>query len=101
MRKLLPAGLCAALAAACQTGWVRPDGAAVDAARLDRAQQDCRVEQKLAALERAREARGRQLGQAGSNQASMLAREDYAAIERQLQGEIDACMRLQGYTRKG
>lgn len=90
-----------ALAAGCQAGWVRQDGAAVEAARLEQARETCRVERKLEALERARGERDEGLRQANSNQNKMQVREDFAGIERQVLGEIDACMRQQGYARQG
>ena len=101
MRTLLQALLLTALTAGCQSGWVRPDGAAVDATRLERAREVCRIERKLAGLERAREERDQGLRQAKSNQATMQVKEDFATIERQVQAEIESCMRRQGYARKG
>ncbi|MGD8419554.1 MAG: hypothetical protein PVI70_19420 [Gammaproteobacteria bacterium] len=101
MRTLLSAAVSITLAAGCQAGWTRRDGAAVDASRLEQALKVCRVERKLAGLERARDERDRGLRQAGSNQATTQVKEDFAAIERQVQAEIDACMQQQGYARKG
>jgi hypothetical protein len=101
MKRLLQAFLLAALAGGCQSGWVRSDGAAADATRLERARKVCRVERKLAALERTREERDRELRQSNSNQVTMQVKEDFAAVERQVQEEIEACMRQQGFARKG
>lgn len=90
-----------ALAAGCQSGWVGEDGAAANAQRLEQARAACRVERKLEALERARSELDRGLRQANSNQNKMQVREDFASVERQVLTEIDACMQLQGYTRRG
>lgn len=100
MKLLLPA-LILVLAVGCQTGWVRQDGGAVDATRLEQARSACDVERQLAALERAREDRDRGLQQANTNQGKMLAREDFAAVEQRVEREIEACMRQQGYARQG
>jgi len=101
MRTLLQVFLLTAFVTGCQSGWVRLDDRSVDATRLERARQVCRVERKLAALERAREERDKGLRQTNSNQATMQLKEDFAAIERQVQAEIESCMRKQGYARKG
>ena len=88
------------LAAGCQPGWVGQDGRAADAQRLEQARAACRVERRLEALERARGERDEGLRQANSNQNKMQVREDFAAIERQVLDEIDACMRQRGFTRR-
>jgi hypothetical protein len=94
--------LLTSLASGCSgLNWTRLDGSSADEARLEKALQTCRVERKLEGLERAREDRSRALGEAKSNQQKMVAREDYAEIERQVYQEIDTCMYRQGFRRPG
>ena len=94
--------LVAVLASGCASiNWTRLDGSTADDARLAKALETCRVERKLEGLARAEEDRSRQLAQARSNQQKMTAREDYAAIERQVYREIDTCMQGQGFRRRG
>lgn len=87
------------LASGCQLKWVRLDGDSVDQARLEEAKQSCRVERKLAALERAREERDDKLARSSTNEAKMLLKDDFDAVEKQVYLEIDTCMHKQGYMR--
>lgn len=90
-----------ALLAGCgqKLAWKRLDGASVDPARLQQAQKECRIEIKLAGIERAKEERNQKLGSSTSNQAQMLAKDEYEEIRRQVYREIDTCMNKQGYKR--
>jgi hypothetical protein len=72
------------LASGCQPKWLRLDGSSADEARLEKAKKTCRVDRKLAALER---------------EAKMLIKEDFDAVERQVYKEIDICMHGEGYKR--
>jgi hypothetical protein len=100
-RTIAAACLAATLASACGTTWTRVDGSSVNEAKLGQALAKCRVERKLEGLARAEEERKRELAQARSNQQKMLAKEDYAAIEREVYREIDICMHGQGFRRRG
>lgn len=85
----------------CRGGldWKRLDGAGVDPARLEKAQKTCRIEIKLAGLERARARRDEQLEQSSSDAAQTQAKNEYEEIRRQVYREIDTCMNRQGYRR--
>ena len=101
--KTLPiiTGLVLALLAGCQGGldWKRLDGGRDDPSRLERAQKTCRIEIKLAGLERARDERDERVRNASSDAAKKLAKDDYEAVRRQVYREIDTCMNRQGYRR--
>lgn len=90
-----------ALPGGCQKNlnWTPLDGSSSDAARLAKARKACRIEIKLAGLERARDDRDRKLDSASTNAAEMNVRDEYKQIKRQVYREIDACMRKQGYAR--
>ena len=85
----------------CSSPWYRLDGAGVEDADLQQALKTCRVARKLEGLERARDDRDDDLDQSTTNQQSMLIREEFSAIERQVYQEIDTCMYKQGYRRPG
>ncbi len=90
-----------ALLGGCQKNldWRPLDGASANPAQLEKASKACRIEIKLAGLERAQEERDQKLGAASTNQAKMLVEDDYEQIKRQVYLEIDTCMRKQGYKR--
>lgn len=88
------------LAGGCQQlKWVNLDGSSVNETGLEKAKKACRVGRKLEALERARDERDDDLARANSNEAKMLVKDDFAAVERQVYKEIDICMHRQGYKR--
>ena len=87
------------LASGCQPNWTRLDGGSADEAGLQTAKKTCRVEKKLAALERAREGRDDDITKSSSNDSKMLIKDDFAAVERQVYREIDICMHREGYKR--
>ena len=90
----------ALLAASCKTvSWQPIDGASSDASALAQARKACRIDAKLAGLERAEQERNDELRQAGSNASAMLAREDFEQVRRQVWREIDICMARRGYQR--
>jgi hypothetical protein len=60
------------LASGCQPKWLRLDGSSADEARLEKAKKTCRVDRKLAALERAREERDDDMAKSSTNEAKML-----------------------------
>ena len=102
--KTLPimiAGLALALQGGCQGGldWKRLDGGRDDPGRLEQAQKTCRIEIKLAGLERARDDRDERLKQASSDAAEQRVKDEYETIRRQVYREIDTCMNRQGYQR--
>lgn len=90
-----------ALLAGCgqKLAWTPLDGSDTDEARLQEAQKTCRIEIKLAGLERAREERDDKLRISSNNQAQMLAKDEYEEVKRQVYREIDTCMNKQGYKR--
>ena len=89
------------LSAGCgqKLAWTRLDGGKADSEQLQKAQKACRIETKLAGIERAREDRNEQLKKASSNEAEMLVKDEYEEIRRQVYREIDTCMNKQGYKR--
>lgn len=99
--KTLPIISLALLLAGCgqNLAWKRLDGGSINDARLQAAQKECRIETKLAGIERAREARNDGLRKATTNEAEMRVKEDYDAIRQQVYREIDTCMNKQGYKR--
>jgi hypothetical protein len=93
--------LLAALISGCGTTWMRLDGSSADEVRLEQALKTCRVERKLEGLGRAEDDLDRQLAAAKTSQQKDRARQEYAAIERQVYREIDICMHKQGFRRQG
>jgi hypothetical protein len=85
----------------CQTNldWTPLDGANADANQLEEARKACRIDIKLAGVDRAEEERDEKLSQSSTDQAKMLVKEDYDELRRQVYREIDTCMRKQGYKR--
>jgi hypothetical protein len=79
------------LASGCQPKWLRLDGSSADEARLEKAKKTCRVDRKLAALD--------DMAKSSTNEAKMLIKEDFDAVERQVYKEIDICMHGEGYKR--
>ena len=96
---LLLAGL--ALLAGCQKnlGWTRLDGSSPKAEQLEKASKTCRIEIKLAGLERAQEARDTDLDKASTDQAKMRVKDEFDQLRLQVYREIDSCMNKQGYRR--
>ena len=90
-----------ALLAACsqKLAWTRLDGGSPDPAQLEAVQEKCRIKFKLTGLERAREERDQKLKNSSSDQAQMLAKDEYEEIRQQVYREIDTCMTERGYKR--
>jgi hypothetical protein len=85
--------LCISTLTACQSGWVRLDGSQPGGDELARARANCKVDEKLAALE----SFGASVdGAANSNEARMLRIENYDAERARVDREIDACMQNAG-----
>ena len=85
--------LCISTLTACQSGWVRLDGSQPGGDELARARANCKVDEKLAALE----SFGASVdGAANSNEARMLRIENYDAARARVDREIDACMQNAG-----
>lgn len=89
------------LFAGCQSNldWKPLGSGSAEAAKLEEARKTCRIDIKLAGVDRAEEERDEKLGQASTNQAKMAVKDDYEALRRQVYREIDTCMRKQGYKR--
>lgn len=96
---LIIAGLI--LLAGCQKNlsWSRLDGNSPDSGRLEKARKACRIEIKLAGLERAEEERDRNLAKTSGNQAKMRVKDEYESVKKQVYQEIDTCMNKKGYRR--
>lgn len=90
-----------ALLGGCQKNlaWTRLDGTSADTDKLEQARKACRIDIKLAGVERAEEERNENLAKASTNQAKMLVKDEYEEIRRQVYREIDTCMNKQGYKR--
>ena len=87
------------VASGCQSKWVSLDGSSASETGLEAAKKTCRVDRKLTALERAREERNDDISNSSTNEARMVIKEDFDAVERQVYKEIDICMRREGYRR--
>ena len=98
---IISCGLILALLAGCQSGldWKPLDGGSIDPERLELAQKACRIDIKLAGLEHAETLRDERMRRATSNEAQMLAKDEYEDLRRQVYREIDTCMNRQGYQR--
>ena len=81
----------------CGSKWVRLDNSPVVEAEFQQARNACRVDEKLAQLEQIEAQRTESLVRAKTNEAKMLARDDYEIESRAVYAEIDACMEQQGY----
>ena len=100
MRNLLLILLASTAITGCQSSrWVELDNGAADAAGLQQAQRECRVDEQLAALEQARSDSNQAMRGANTNAAKMVVRDDIQIQERAVYAEIDACMRNQGFKR--
>lgn len=93
--------LALALLTGCQSSlnWTPLDGGSADATKVEKAHKACRIDIKLAGIERAEEERDKKLSQSSTDQAKMLAKEDFDQVEKQVYREIDTCMNKQGYKR--
>lgn len=96
---LLLAGL--ALLAGCQKNldWTRLDGSSPKVEQLEKAIKTCRIEVKLAGLERAQEERDTELNKASTDQVKMRLKDEFDQHRQQVYREIDSCMNKQGYRR--
>lgn len=92
-------GLALLVGCSQKLAWTRLDGGSPDPAQLEAAQEKCRIEFKLTGLERAREERDQKLKNSSSDQAQMLAKDEYEEIRQQVYREIDTCMTKRGYKR--
>lgn len=82
------------MAAGCASKWTRLDGGPVAKTAFQEARVTCQVDEKLEQIEAQRTV---QLRRAKSNEATMLAKDNFAAAERAAYAEINACMLQQGY----
>lgn len=89
------------LLAGCQKNlsWTRLDGSSPTAEQLQHARKVCRIDIKLAGLERAEEDRDADLVKASTNQAKMLVKDEYDLVVKQVYREIDTCMSKKGLRR--
>ena len=96
---LIIAGLI--LLGGCQSNlaWTRLDGSSATPEQLQEASKACRIEIKLAGIERAQEERDDDLNKASTNQSKMLVKDEYEQLKQQVYREIDTCMNKKGYRR--
>ena len=81
----------------CGSKWVQLDNNPVIEAEFQQARIACRVDEKLAQLEQMEAQRNNRLLRARTNEAKMLARDDYGIEVRAVYAEVEACMEQQGY----
>ncbi|MCP4388041.1 MAG: hypothetical protein GY802_07085 [Gammaproteobacteria bacterium] len=89
------------LLAGCQKNldWTRSDGSSPTPEQLQHARKVCRIDIKLAGLERAEEERDTNLSNASTEQAEMLVKGEYDLVKKQVYREIDTCMSKKGLKR--
>lgn len=78
----------------CASKWTRLDGGPIVQAEFQDARAICQIDEKLEQIEAQR---NNQLRRANSNEAKMLAKDDFVAAESAAYAEINACMQQQGY----
>ncbi|MCP4391407.1 MAG: hypothetical protein GY802_24150 [Gammaproteobacteria bacterium] len=89
------------LLAGCQKNldWTRLNGSSPTDEQLQYARKACRIDIKLAGLDRAEEERDVNLSKASTNQAKMLVKDEYDLVKKQVYREIDTCMSKKGLRR--
>jgi ABC-type cobalamin/Fe3+-siderophores transport system ATPase subunit len=99
MKATLPTTLLLALVSlgACQSGWVRLDGAQAENAALEQARSTCQVDQKMSALEQARAENSVQATKTSSNEARMQQLDSFETESFILYQQINDCMQREGY----
>ena len=78
----------------CASKWARLDGGPIVQTELQEARAICQIDEKLEQIEVQRNI---QLRRANSNEAKMLAKDDFTAEESAAYAEINACMQQLGY----
>lgn len=84
----------------CGSKWVRLDNRPVLQAEFQNARTVCRVDEKLAQMEQAETERNARLSSSRTNEATMLAKDDFALEKQAIYAKIDECMRQQGYKKE-
>ena len=82
---------------ACQSGWVRLDGAQADNTTLEQARSTCQVDEKMSALEQARADNSVQAAKTSSNEARMQQLDSVETELFTLYQQISDCMQREGY----
>ena len=82
-----------------QLAWTRIDGDSTRESRLQAARKACRIDIKLAGVERAEQDRDEKIRRSASDLAKSQAKNEYEQIRRQVYREIDTCMNKKGYKR--
>lgn len=95
----IPIAVVLALLAGCQLKWVTLDGAKPDEARLEKAMNACRVDRKLAALERAGDESKENIAQTKDRDRKQQLKNQHEEVRLTVYREIDSCMSRQGYKR--
>lgn len=83
----------------CESKWVRLDNGQIETNALQQARSVCQVDQKLAQLEQAESRRKTDLAASRSNEATMLAKDNFALEAQAVNAEIATCMQQQGYVK--
>ena len=88
-----------ALLTGCQLKWVNLDGTKPFEARLEKALSACRVDRKLAALERAGAENKDRIAKTKDRDRKQQLKNQHEEVRVTVYREIDSCMRRQGYQR--
>jgi hypothetical protein len=83
----------------CESKWVRLDNGQIETNALQQARSVCQVDQKLAQLEQAESRRQTDLAASRSNEATMLAKDNFALEAQAVNAGIATCMQQQGYVK--
>lgn len=85
----------------CQIKWVKLDGSTATDAKLQNARTTCRVDKKLAGLERAEKEMKRQVSATRTKESKQALEQEFDTVEITVYREIDICMHKQGLKRTG
>jgi len=85
----------------CQIKWVKLDGSSATDTKLQKARTTCRVDKKLAGLERAEKEKNREVKAAKTKASKQALKQEYEAVVITVYREIDICMHKQGLKRTG
>ena len=84
----------------CESKWVRLDNRPIVKAQFQNARAICRIDEKLAQVEQAETERNAGLLSSRTNEATMIANEDFALKVQAIYAKIDECMQQQGYKKE-
>ena len=84
----------------CGSKWVRLDKRPMVQAEFQNARTVCRVDEKLAQVEQADTERNESLSSSNTNEATMMANENFALEKQAIYAKIEQCMLQQGYKKE-